>query len=542
MSQPVSLILHNARVLTMDCLRPRAQAVAVSGERIAAVGRDTEILPLRCRTTRVIDCHGFTLLPGLNDAHCHLLSTAASLTGLDCRPGSAGSISELLRALRERASELPPGRWIRGFGLDPAQLLERRFPTLAELDWAAPEHPVRLDHVSGHAVLLNRLGLAAAGIDTSTPDPVDGVIERDALSGDPTGVLYEMSSFLRERLGSTRSPEEQERGVAFLSELLLSYGVTSVQDAGPTNGLDQWAYFERLTARNALAPRVTMMAGAGKLEEFLGSGMAWGSGDDRLRLGHAKIMLTLTTGALYPAAADLAALASGCLNAGFPFAIHAVEREALAAVLDLPQLRRSAVTRGGGGGAKSKLRGSPPPNRIEHAAECPADLMPRLAASGATVVTQPGFIYWRGDGYLEHVDPALRPHLYNSDEMRRRNVPVAFSSDAPVTEPSPWPGVYAAVTSLTESGSLLKRNYGNGMKSEKTVAARLHAALAAWTLEGARAEGTAKFKGSVRPGMLADLALLDICPDGNDLRALPAARSMLTVLGGQVVWQQGLDS
>ena len=123
-----------------------------------------------------------------------------------------------------------------------------------------PDHPVRLEHSSGHATLLNSRGLAAAGISAETPDPPDGVIERDE-EGVPTGLLLEMGGHLRERLGRTRSPEELVAGVSHLSETLLSYGITSVQDAGPNNGTDQWETFQSLTSGQVFQPRVTMMAG-----------------------------------------------------------------------------------------------------------------------------------------------------------------------------------------------------------------------------------------------------------------------------------------
>ncbi len=539
MAQAVTLILHNARALTMDPLRPRAGAVAVAGERIAAVGADSEVLPLRSPRTRLVDCRGLTLIPGLNDAHCHLLSTASSLSALDCRPESVGSISHLLGAIRCRAAELPKGRWVRGFGLDPAQLNEGRFPILEELEYAAPEHPVRLDHASGHAVVLNRRGLEAAGIDALTPDPPDGVIDRDAATGEPTGVLYEMSAYLRRRIGSTRPPEELEQDVARLNEKLLAWGITSVQDAGPNNGLEQWRTFRSLTSNDILAPRLTMMAGARNLDQFLESGLRWGTGDNRLRLGHAKIMLTLTTGALQPGERDLAELASRCLAAGFPFAVHAVEREALGAALNLPQLFQTAAMAGPCPDGEA-LQVAPPPNRIEHASECPPDLMQRLAASGATVVTQPGFIYWRGDIYLQFVDPELLPHLYNFNEMRRRKITVAFSSDAPVIEPSPWPGIYASVTSRTVRGSILKRGRDSDNGKVESLPAALHSALSAYTRAGASAEGMERFKGSIRPGMLADLAVVDLDAAGEVPESILETRSRLTVVGGKVAWQDGL--
>lgn len=541
MSHHISLILHNANVMTMDPRQPMAAAVAVAGERIADVGSDDEVLSLRQGDTQLIDCLGLTLVPGLHDAHCHLLATASSLGGLDCSPSRTSTMDQLFQSIKVRAAELQPGGWIRGFGIDPARMREGRFPTRQELDQTAPANPVRLDHDSGHAVVLNSMALAAAGIDATTPDPVEGLIERDADTGEPTGVLYDSAAFLRNRLGNTRSFEELAAGVSKLSRKLLSYGITSVQDAGHNNGLGQWDTLARLVEGEMFLPRVTMMAGANRIGEFLESGLGWGSGDLRLRLGHAKIMLTLTTGALHPGQEDLAILADRCLDSGFPFAVHAVETEALAAVLALTQLARNPGC-AAAGAVESDASGLAQ-NRVEHAAECPPDLMVKLARSKATVVTQPGFIYWRGDRYLQQVEPGLQKHLYNFPEMRRQGTPVAFSSDCPVIKASPWPGIFSAVTSRTAGGNCLVRGTEeSGQAGRFSSDYTLQAAVEAYTAAGARAEGTQDNKGRIRRGMLADMALVDLPPPGGPFDCLPATTARLTVLGGKIVWEEGPEN
>ena len=539
MTATAHLILVNANALTMDPVNPRAEAVAIAGNKIAAVGDNGGIAALKTHETEVIDCRGLPLLPGLNDTHCHLLATASALSGLDCSPGAVSSITQLLATIHRQAGEIPPGHWIRGYGLEPAGLQEGRYPTRWELDSAAPLHPVRLEHSGGHAAILNSPALAAAGIDSATPDPIEGVIDRESAAGEPTGLLLDMSGYLRERLGNTRSIEELEENVARLSERLVSYGITSVQDAGPNNGLRQWETFKSLTCRGKFGPRVTMMAGAGKLAEFVESGLGWASGHGRLRLGHAKLMLSLTTGHLFPAPEDLGRLADSALAAGFPFAVHAVEQEALAAVLGLPQLSLSPAI----GSPKSPHPpgASPAPrNRIEHCAECPPILMEQLARSGATVVTQPGFIYWRGDNYLKRVEPALLPHLYAAAGMLARNIPLAFSSDAPVIDPSPWPGIYAAVTSRTASGKMFpgirrEEDRESGRRKAITIAETLHA----YTAAGAWAEGAEAGKGMLRPGMLADLALLNQTLSDRNADQILQTGAALTIVGGRVLWRDG---
>ena len=534
----VSLILLNARVLTLDPLTPRAAAVAIAGDRISAVGSAAHVSGLRGPKTEVIDCKGLPLIPGLHDAHTHVLATAASLSALDCGSPGIDSVGELLKALENRAADLPPGQWIRGYGLEPAALREKRYPTRQELDSVTPRHPTRLEHSSGHATLLNSRGLAAAGIDSETPDPPDGIIDRDA-NGEPTGLLLEMGIYLRERLGRTRSPEEMEAGVSQLSKTLLSYGITSVQDAGPNNGTDQWETFQSLTARQIFQPRLTMMAGIGRLDEVSEAGLGWGGGDNRLRIGHTKIILTCTTGQLMPAPNDLEELARQAWELGFPIAVHAIEQEAVEETIRVVQAKNSKVG-GAGGSASGPINRPGVKDRIEHCAECPPHLMKKLAHSGAMVVTQPGFIYWRGDGYLERVQPELLPHLYAIGKMMERQIPVAFGSDSPVIDPNPWPGIYSAVTGMTrEERQFPQSGEAEASPCEGSNGLTLMQALSAHTLAGAKSEGTAHRKGMIRPGMLADLALLDRPLDEMRNGEILKAGACLTIIGGKAVWRRG---
>ncbi len=534
MPAPADLLLVNARVITLDPARPRAESVALAGDTVLAVGCSADLRKFRNSRTAVIDCRGYTLIPGLNDAHCHLLATAAALTGLDCGPPAILSIADLQQAIRRRAGETPPGQWLRGYGLEPAALLEGRYPTRWELDAVAPQHPVRLEHSSGHAAVLNSYALALAGIDAATPDPPEGILRRDETTGEPDGVLLEMSSWLRDKLGNTRAPAELAAGVSRLSQNLLSYGITSAQDAGPHNGLASWQTFQSLTQAGQFRPRLTLLAGVANLEQFAQSGLSWASGDDRLRLGHSKIMLTLTTGAMHPGPGELAELVSAAHSSGFPVAIHAVEREAIAAVAALPAMAYP-IPAGPIKGIPAAAR-SIPRNRIEHCAEAPPELLARLRRQGVTVVTQPGFIYWRGESYRERVSPELLPHLYPIAALAQAGVPLAFGSDAPVIDPSPWLAIYSAITGNTAAGQPLFEDKAGGPKPGLTAAQ----ALRAYTHGGAWAEGMETRKGIIRPGMLADLALVDTDLTRANAAALKDTQARLTLLGGEVVWDDGI--
>jgi hypothetical protein len=521
----------------MEPGQPRAEAVAVLGERIVAVGAGDQVSNFAGPGARTIDCQGMALLPGLIDAHCHLLALAASLQGLDCGPGAVSSIGELQRAIRRRADATPAGQWIRGFGYDESAFSEGRHPTRWDLDQATPHHPVRLDHRSGHATVLNSRALEAAGIHRDTADPLEGVIVRDDTTGELSGLLLELGAFLRDRLGATRESAQLEAGVVRLNRKLLSYGVTSVQDAGPNNNPARWEVFRELQASGRLLSRITMLAGASRLEEFLSSGRRWGSGDDRLRLGHAKVMLTLTTGALHPELPALRELVAAAHAHGFPVAIHAIEREAVAAAAQvLGELSRSVPL----SGTDRDNSASRPRDRIEHCSECPPELTLQVRQSGAGVVTQPGLVYWNGGRYRKEVEPPLLGHIYPVGALKGAGAPVAFGSDAPIIDPNPWPAIYSAVTRETREGGPLVPPEHPGAAFDQRVT--VESALMMYTVAGAYAEGTERRKGTIRPGKLADLVIVDNDPTTVSHSRLKDIRAVMTILGGRIVWQDGFPA
>jgi len=272
-----------------------------------------------------------------------------------------------------------------------------------------------------------------------------------------------------------------------------------------------------LVDQETFQPRVSMMAGAGRLEQILEAGLSWGSGDERLRLGHVKVMLTMSTGALHPSLEELRQICSDACGAGFPLAVHCVEQEAVAAaaqvISELPSLPAGV-----------------PPHRIEHCSECPPEVLAAMQQSGATVVTQPGFIHWNGPGYRRNVDSSLQPHLYPVGALSAARVKIAFGSDAPVINPNPWPAIYSAVTRNDHQGQPFPEINGSGRVS-------IESALRMYTLSGAEAEGTQSGKGSIAPGKLADLVLVDTNPLEVDPEGLKDINAKLTMVGGQVVWE-----
>ena len=507
------LVLTNARVVTMAGRTDAPAAVAVRAGRIAWIGTSEEAARLTGARTRIIDCLGRTLLPGLIDAHLHLLAYASSLVAVDCSPYSTCSIGQIRQALGRRARETPAGEWIRGYGYDDLSLLERRHPTRRDLDAATPAHPVRLNHRSGHAAVLNSLALDRVGIGADTPDPVDGVIDRDD-DGEPTGLLFEMDGYLGERVPSL-TDEQLRRGVSAVSCDLLSQGITSVHDATHLNSMERWTTIEEMKRSGLLAPRVTMMPGLARLDGFRDAGIGYGSGGDHLSLGHVKLMLTGTTGGLYPDRETLAGQVAEAHSKGFPVAIHAVESDGVEAAT-------ASLLEGSGG-----RRPAAPPDRIEHCFECPPETLRRLSASGIVPVVQPGLVYRRGDVYLSETAPAVLPWLHRTGSLFGAGLCPAAGSDAPVVRPRPFEAVYSAVTRRSSTGAAVN-------DSERVS---VYDALRMYTVNAARAGGHERDRGSIEVGKLADLVLLDRDPLTVPPEELPDVRVTTTILDGRVVWE-----
>ncbi len=505
------LILTNARVLTMDRHRPGAEAVAVKDGGVQRVGRTSDLSVLKSGGVKVIDCGGGTLMPGFHDAHLHLLAYAASLLAVDCRPPSVNSIGDIARRIGDRASHTPKGKWIRATGYEETSLREGRHPTRRDLDEATSLHPVRLDHRSGHATVLNTMALERVGIGDSFSEPAGATVGRELDTGSPSGLLLEMQDYLESRT-SAHSAEEIENSVRMASKVLLAHGVTSVQDATHQNSVSRWDFLGNLNESVGDMPRVTLMPGYQHLPAFLERGLDFGSGGPRLRTGQVKIMVTVSSGSQTPDRSELARMVSECVESGFPVAIHAVEakvvRSAAEAISTAPVSDNISAL-----------------HRIEHGSECPPEALDVVAQSSAKVVTQPSFVYQNGDRYLSTVDRGTLPYLYRVGSLMERGVDVAFGSDAPFGGPDPMQGIFSAVERKTASGSVLATNEGIGLLE----------ALESYTAGPARASGIGSQVGRIMHGMYADIVLFEGDITSVRPERLTGLRPVMTMLGGRIV-------
>ncbi len=510
------LLLLNAEVVTMDPNRPKAQGVAVKNRSILGVGEKDQLDKLKSMRTEVIDLGGKTILPGFVDAHLHLRALAESLITVDIGPGGAvSSISDIQVKIHQQTQALPPGTWVRGAGYNEVYLTEKRDPNRWEIDAVAPLHPVKLTHRSGHTHVLNSLALNAVGFTSDTPDPEGGIAERDLETGEHTGVLHGLGDFLAARIPALKE-DQLIHGVKLADRLLSSFGITSIQDASKRNDLNRWRFFENLLAKGYLQSNVSMMLGLKGYREHQTTRFETRMGSDRLRLGGVKIVLDETTGKLCPDQETLNSLVLSIHHSGWQLNIHAIEETAVKAACIAIQH------------ALKRFPRSDHRHRIEHCSVCSPETVKRISSLGIMVVTNPSFLFFSGERYLQTVPVDQLRYLYPLATLLENNVQLAAGSDAPIASANPLIGICTAATRKSETDQTV-------VKTEKISAAtalRMHTDLAARSsfMEGKR--------GRIVTGCFADLVVMDANPLNiipEEIKDIPVD---MTVLNGKIVYKR----
>jgi predicted amidohydrolase YtcJ len=538
------LILHNARIYTVDPALSWAQAIAIRKHRIIALGRDADVLALRGRGTHCLDLRGRLVLPGLCDAHIHFLGYSFRLRELALH--TTTSKAEAMQQVAARAAALPPGAWITGGGWNESRWEETDFPTAADLDpVTGSDHPALLTRSDGHSAVANSAALALAGVDAGTPNPPGGVIDRGP-DGQPTGFLRELAIDLVANL--IPQPHAAEIDAALLggSAALHKLGITAVHAQrmkDSNDGTQEWGSLLRLRENGRLQLRVNCNIAAHHLPHLAALGLRTGFGDQYLRLGHVKVFTDGSLGSrtawllqpfekLGPGEADntgvnvtppeqMAAEFRAACALGFPISVHAIGDRANRVVLDIfEELAASAPP-------------PPVPHRIEHVQIIdPADL-PRLAQLGITASVQP--IHATDD--IDTADlflGARGANMYNFHALFASGALVAFGSDAPVADPNPFLGFHAALTRQRPERMARGSWYGD----ERVT---LEQTIFAYTLGAAQAGGWDKVIGSLIPSKLADLIVLDrdlfaLSAQGVTGREVADTQVDMTVFGGEIVY------
>ena len=516
-SLTADLIFCNANVLTLDPHCPRAETVAVREGKILSVSGNNAVEELKGTRTSIIDCHGKTILPGFHDAHCHFTALAESLLTLDLCPPAVHSIPDIQDKIRTLSQNLPRGSWIKAGGYNEFYLVERRHPTRWDLDRATTTHPVKLTHRSGHAHVLNSLALALAGISNETPEPPGGMIERDLETGEPNGLLYGMSAYLANVVPPLDN-SELEQGIKLANETFVSLGITSLQDASPHNDYHRLKAFQQWKGKEYIKPRVTIMLGAEAFSQSQEQGTRLITDDSQFHLGATKIILDETRGQPNPPQEELNQKVLEIHKSGMQVALHAVEETTIEAACSAMEYALQRFPR-----ANHR-------HRVEHCSVCTPSMAKRLALLEAIVVTQPAFIYYSGERYLNTVPDEQLRHLYPVASFIKAGLKVAASSDCPVVPPNPLSGIYAAVSRRTETGqSLLPEEHISPLQ-----------ALWLYTEGAAYACFEEAIKGSIAPGKLADLVVLSGDPTEVATETINDLEVEMTIVGGEIVWRRCL--
>jgi len=516
-----------------------ATALAVTGERLVAVGSEAEIEPFIGPATRVLDAAGKRLVPGFIDSHTHFFAGGESLLGADLR--LAASREEFVARFAEHARKVPAGRWITNVTWDHERWPGAPLPTREWIDAASGDHPVFISRLDGHMALANSKALAAAGITSASPNPGGGEIVRDPATGEPTGILKEDAAMdLVFKVVPPPSAAELEENLAAALAEAARVGVTSVVDFGNWPEwplLTEWPVYQRFRAAGKLTARISFRTPISLWEAQRDLALREGRGDDWLSLGgfkgYADGSLGSSTAAFFEPYAD-APETSGLLAgdmlpdgglegrvaaadaAGFQTSVHAIGERGNAAVLDVyERVARS------NGPRDRRLR-------IEHAQHLRAADVARFAAGGVVASMQPVHLADDGRWAEKRLGGARSHDAYLFRSLLDAGVHLAFGTDWPVAPLDPMLGVAAAVTRRTLDG----KNPGGWHPEQKISVAE---ALAAYTAGSAYAEFAESGRGTLAPGKLADFVLLSGDPFSVEPEALDSVHAVLTVVGGRIV-------
>jgi predicted amidohydrolase YtcJ len=531
---PADLVVRNGRIYTGDPRRPYAGAIAIRDGRILAVSDDYGMARHITQATRVVDVMGRRVIPGLIDAHMHVIRTGLHYL-LELRWDGVRSLRQALAMLRDQATRTPPGQWVRVVGgWSKEQFAEQRLPTINELNAAAPDTPVMVTHLY-QSVLLNGAAVAAAGYTRETPDPPGGQIVRGH-DGNPTGLLLAApaANLLYAAIGKAPVLDDDgqlESTRHFLHEL-NRFGLTSAIDAagGFQSFPEHYAAVTKLAAGGGLSVRLAYHLFPQVPGQELDDIRRWvasvrpGDGDDWLRLNGAGEALVWSAidfeNFAEPrpelperAAADLEAAVRLLAEHGWPFRLHATYDETIR--IDLDVFERTGAFPGG-------VRWI-----LDHAETISPESIDRVATLGGAICVQHRMAY-QGRAFIERHGSERAAQAPPVKGMLARGVPVAAGTDAPrVSSYNPWLALDWLVNGRTIGGLQL---YGPDNLLDRETALRLY------TRAGAELTGEADRKGILAEGYFADLAVLS-----DDYFTVPAEdisriESVLTVTGGRIVY------
>ena len=527
---PTADLVIYGRVWTGDSTRPWASAVAVAGDTIAAVGDSAAIAAWQGPSTRVVSNGAAMVTPGFNDAHVHFLSGGVQLRSVDLR--TAATPEEFIARIKAYAATLKPGEWIIGGDWDHERWAGSPLPRRDWVDSVTPKNPVYVNRLDGHMAVANSLALRLARVTRATPDIAGGTIVRDP-DGTPTGILKDNAQDLVYRVMPDLSAEQSDSALARATAWAASKGVTGV--SAVSVGWGELAAMKRAYRNGTLHTRISAYVPLGAWRRMADTLKADGPGDDFLRVAGVKGFVDgslgsrtalfyepysddpSTSGLLVTPEDSLRRWIGGADSAGLQVVVHAIGEKANGLMLDIYDSVAKAH------GARDRRF------RIEHAQHLrPAD-EPRLAQIGVVASMQPYHAIDDGRWAEKRIGPARIRNMYIFRTLLDNHTHLAFGSDWTVAPMDPLLGIYAAVTRRT----LDDKNPGGWIPEEKIS---VDEALRAYTAGDAYAAFGERVRGVLRPGMKADIVVLD--QDLTTIRPedIQAAKVRMTVVGGKVVF------
>jgi predicted amidohydrolase YtcJ len=527
------MILTNGHIITSDPARPVVEAVAIRNGLIAAVGTNADALAERRAGSEVIDLHGRTATAAFNDAHCHPMYVGFTAAAINARPEATTSINQLIAKVRERAAAFPPDRWIRARGYDDARFDERRHPNRADLDAGAPEHPVIVVRACGHIAAVNSKALQLAGITAATRDPEGGVIDRDE-HGEPTGILRESAMRAVNDIIPQPSVDEIVDALDQAAALYHAAGVTSVAEAG-IHRAEEMAAYQALHDRGAGGLRTYLMMMIDEMLDGLEqTGIRTGFGDARLRIGPAKLFIDGSIGGRtarmhhpYLGEVENVGLWMQTPNAfkakfkrahdlGWQCCAHAIGDAAIDLLLDCYEEAMAANPR------------PDPRHRIEHC-EFITDtaVFDRIKRLGCVPIPGTTFLRDFRPVYVQNLGPERLRYANAMRTFIDKGIVAAASSDAPVVTVSPLAGIETMVT---------RRDFA-GEQAFGEEAITFEEAVWAYTWAGAYASFEEKIKGSLTPGKLGDVTVLNADARTVDPDDIAEIGIDYTIMDGEIVYR-----
>ncbi len=527
-SEHADVIYTHAQVWTGVPGAPLAEALAVRGERLLAVGTAEEVEAYGGATTRVVDLGGRFVMPGFIDNHVHFLGGGFQLASVDLR--TAASPDAFRRRLADFARSVPPGRWITGGDWDH-EAWGGALPRREWIDAVTPANPVFVSRLDGHMALANSLALARAGITRDTPDPAGGTIVRDPATGEPTGILKDAAMDLVFAVIPEPSEEELDEALERAMAHAVALGVTQVHDMGTYGGWTDLATYRRAHARGTLKLRLYAFVPLADVDRLAAYVDEHGPGDDRLRWGGLKGFVDgslgsttawfyapyddapETTGLLVTDSTALRARILRADAAGLHVAVHAIGDRANDWLLDAYA-------------AAARINGPRDRRfRIEHAQHLTREAIPRFARQGVIPSMQPYHAIDDGRWAEKRIGPERIRTTYAFRSLLDAGAPLTFGSDWTVAPLNPLEGVYAAVTRRTLDGA-----HPEGWVPEEKVS--VEEALRAYTAANAYAGFQEDRLGYLARGYLADFVVLSENLLILDPVQIPQVRVLRTVVGG----------